>query len=100
MWGKERGGPVEPANAGASDPVTSGEAAAGAGIVANTAFTGADVPAAVPERVAGAVERSCPGSLRQQEAAFRTGALPSSETQEPQRSWGDGIFMPQLMNAA
>ena len=86
MCGKGRSGLVAPGGAGAGEPITSVEAAAGAGIVANTAFTGADDPAADAERIAGAVERSWPGSLRQQEAALRTGALPGSGTHEPQRS--------------
>lgn len=90
---------IAPCGAGASAPIASVEAAAGAGIVASAVFTGADEPAARPERIAGAVERSCPGSLRQQEAAFRTGPPPGPAMQEPQRSLADGIFMPQLMIA-
>lgn len=100
MFGKERGGLVAPGGAGASDPITSVEAAAGAGIGVSAAFTGANDPAAKPERIAGAVERSSPGSLRQQGVAFKIGPLPASAMHEPQRSSGDGIFMPQLMIAA
>lgn len=94
------GGPVATGCAGAREPIVSAEAAAWAGIAAIAAFMGVEDPVGAPERTAGAAERSCPGSVRQQEAAFRVGPFPESVMQLPQRSSGDGIFMPQLMAAA
>lgn len=50
--------------------------------------------------MAGAVERSEPGSTRQQEVAVRTDAPGLSTAHNPQRSPATGHFMPQAMKAA
>src|SRR5512142_2128792 len=65
------------------------------------ALTGLCEPGPAAERTAGAVERSRPGSLLQQEPALRTGpAEGGADMQAPQLDRGAGIFMPQLIPAA
>lgn len=86
---------------GTGIPTAPAEAGAAADIVATMTFTGACDADAGEESTAGAVARSCPGSLRQQEVALRTRPVEGgADTHVPQLCPDAGIFMPQLMAAA